>query len=57
MPEGPIMAASRVVPPMGCAGLRTMGEEDLFAYLCLHGALHPAKQHGLSGGASGAPCL
>jgi hypothetical protein len=35
MPEGPIMAASRVVPLMG-----TMGEEDLFAYLCLHGALH-----------------
>jgi hypothetical protein len=40
MPEDSIMAASRVVPLMGAAGLRTMGEEDLFAYLCLHGALH-----------------
>jgi hypothetical protein len=35
-----IFAASRVVPLTGTAGLRTMGEEDLFAYLCLHGALH-----------------
>jgi hypothetical protein len=40
MPEDSIMAASRVVPLTGSAGLRTMGEEDLFAYLCLHGALH-----------------
>jgi hypothetical protein len=40
MPEHSIMAASRVVPLTGAVGLRTMGEEDLFAYLCLHGALH-----------------
>ena len=33
------IAASRVVPLVG-AGLRTLGEEDLFAYLCMHGALH-----------------
>src|SRR5262249_40375230 len=24
----------------GGAGLRTMGDEDLFAYLCMHGAVH-----------------
>src|SRR5262249_36861107 len=24
----------------GTTGLRTLGEEDLFAYLCVHGALH-----------------
>ena len=40
MAETSIMAASRVVPLAGAAGLRTMGEEDLFAYLCMHGALH-----------------
>jgi hypothetical protein len=40
MPEDSTVAASRVVPLMRAAGLRTMGEEDLFAYLCLHGALH-----------------
>jgi hypothetical protein len=40
MPEGSVMAASRIVPLMSVAGLRTMGEKDLFAYLCLHGALH-----------------
>ena len=34
------MAASRVVPLTGARGLRTLGEEDLFAYLCMHGALH-----------------
>ena len=34
------MAASRVVPLAGAAGLRTLGEEDLFAYLCMHGAFH-----------------
>jgi Uncharacterised nucleotidyltransferase len=28
------------VPVAGAAGLRTLGEEDLFAYLCMHGALH-----------------
>src|SRR5262249_30380784 len=40
MDEGSIMAGSRVVPLAGAAGLRTLGEEDLFAYLCMHGALH-----------------
>jgi hypothetical protein len=30
----------RVVPLAGVGGLRTLGEEDLFAYLCMHGALH-----------------
>jgi len=34
-----MIAASRVVP-LGGAALRTLGEEDLFAYLCMHGALH-----------------
>ena len=34
------MANSRVVPLAGTRGLRTLGEEDLFAYLCMHGALH-----------------
>ena len=40
MTETSIMTASRVVPITGTAGLRTLGEEDLFAYLCMHGALH-----------------
>jgi hypothetical protein len=40
MAEVSIMAASRIVPLAGAAGLRTLGEEDLFAYLCMHGALH-----------------
>ena len=40
MAEASIMAASRVVPLAGAAGLRTLGEEDLFAYLCMHGAFH-----------------
>jgi hypothetical protein len=40
MAEASIMAASRLVPLTGAAGLRTMGDEDLFAYLCMHGALH-----------------
>jgi Uncharacterised nucleotidyltransferase len=40
MAETSIVASSRVVPLTGTAGLRTLGEEDLFAYLCMHGALH-----------------
>jgi hypothetical protein len=40
MAESSIIAASRVVPVTATAGLRTLGEEDLFAYLCMHGALH-----------------
>lgn len=38
--EASIMAASRVVPLTEAAGLRSLGEDDLFAYLCMHGALH-----------------
>jgi hypothetical protein len=40
MTETLIMEASRVVPLTESEGLRTLGEEDLFAYLCMHGALH-----------------
>jgi hypothetical protein len=43
MAEASLMSASRVVPltgSTGSTGLRTLGEEDLFAYLCMHGALH-----------------
>jgi Uncharacterised nucleotidyltransferase len=36
----PSFTASRVVHLAGAAGVRTLGEEDLFAYLCMHGALH-----------------
>ena len=40
MADASMMTESRVVPLSGTAGLRTLGEEDLFAYLCMHGALH-----------------
>jgi hypothetical protein len=41
MDESSLLAASRVVPLTGTTeGLRTLGEEDLFTYLCVHGALH-----------------
>ena len=40
MSEASIWAASRIVPLTTGSGLRTLGEEDLFAYLCMHGALH-----------------
>ena len=40
MAESSIMAAPRFVPMAGGAGLRTLGDKDLFAYLCMHGALH-----------------
>ena len=40
MVEASVTAASRLVPVSGTKGLRTLGEEDLFAYLCMHGALH-----------------
>ncbi len=40
MDESSFVAASRVVPLAEAEGLRTLGEEDLFAYLCMHGALH-----------------
>jgi hypothetical protein len=40
MDETSVMAASRAVPLTGTSALRTLGEEDLFVYLCVHGALH-----------------
>src|SRR5262249_8626862 len=40
MAETTVMASSRVVPVTGTIGLRTLGEEDLFTYLCAHGAIH-----------------
>jgi hypothetical protein len=40
MLEVSIKEASRVVSFTHTMGLRTLGEEDLFAYLCMHGALH-----------------
>jgi hypothetical protein len=40
MVEDSIMAASRGVPLTETAELRTLGEEDLFTYLCVHGAIH-----------------
>ena len=40
MDETAIMAASRIIPLTRSKGLRTLGEEDLFTYLCIHGALH-----------------
>src|SRR5262249_51701997 len=38
--ESSIIAASRIVPLTDTLGVRTLGQEDLFAYLCMHGALH-----------------
>jgi hypothetical protein len=40
MDEASLVAASRVVRLSGTATLRTLCEEDLFTYLCVHGALH-----------------
>jgi hypothetical protein len=40
MDETSLMASSRLVPLSDTIGLRTLGEDDLFAYLCAHGALH-----------------
>ena len=40
MSDASVMAKSRVVPITGHNGLRTLGEEDLFTFLCVHGALH-----------------
>ena len=40
MDEASVMAASRIVRLTGTTGLRTLGEDDLFTYLCVHGALH-----------------
>ena len=35
-----VMASSRIVPFTGTIGMRTLADEDLFAYRCAHGALH-----------------
>src|SRR3974390_2741562 len=35
-----LMRCSRLVPVTDASAVRTLGEEDLFAYLCMHGALH-----------------
>lgn len=40
MDETSLMASSCLVPLSETVGLRTLGEDDLFAYLCAHGALH-----------------
>ena len=40
MNETSLMSSSRVVPLSGTVGLRTLGDDDLFSYLCAHGALH-----------------
>jgi hypothetical protein len=40
MVESSIMTGSRIVSLGGSSGLRTLGQDDLFAYLCMHGALH-----------------
>ena len=40
MDETSLLSSSRVVPLSENIGLRTLGEDDLFSYLCAHGALH-----------------
>ena len=40
MDDSSFRTMSRVVLLSGTAGVRTLGDEDLFAYLCMHGALH-----------------
>ena len=40
MDETSLLASSRVVPLSETIGLRTLGEDDQFTYLCAHGALH-----------------
>jgi hypothetical protein len=40
MDEATIISSSRVVQLNSTVGLRTLGTEDLFTYLCVHGALH-----------------
>jgi len=40
MPRSPFALESQVVALSAGAGVRTLGDEDLFAYLCMHGALH-----------------
>lgn len=40
MDESSVMASSRLVRLSDGDAVRTLGSEDLFAYLCLHGTLH-----------------
>ena len=40
MAQTELLARSRLVPVADKSAVRTLGEEDLFAYLCMHGALH-----------------
>ena len=40
MDESSLMVSSTVVPLSEKIELRTLGEDDLFSYLCAHGALH-----------------
>jgi hypothetical protein len=40
MAESSMMATSRIVSLVGVEALRTLGDEDLFSYLCMHGAIH-----------------
>lgn len=40
MDDASVWTQSRLVPLGGNNAVRTLGEEDLFAYLCVHGALH-----------------
>jgi hypothetical protein len=35
-----VMSSSRIISITATSGLRTLGEDDLFAYLCAHGAQH-----------------
>ena len=44
MNDASVMAKSRFVSLAGNSAVRTLGEEDLFAYLCVHGALHVWNQ-------------
>jgi hypothetical protein len=38
--ESSFINSSRIIPLSGNIGLRTLSEENLFTYLCAHGALH-----------------
>jgi hypothetical protein len=40
MDQTSTFAASQIVPLTESVGLRTLGKEDLFTYLCVHGARH-----------------
>jgi Uncharacterised nucleotidyltransferase len=44
MDEATVMASTRLVPLTATMSLRTFGDDDLFTYLCAHGALHSWHQ-------------